>query len=269
VRDDQSATAPPLLEVRDVSVAFRQQRGGWVQAVQSVSFSVQQGETVALVGESGSGKSSLARLILCLTKPQNGEIRLEGERIDDLPRRDLRRKRLLMQPVFQDASAAFNPRRSVFQSLSEALGCARTPPTDLRQAAEELLEQVRLPVTARMMAAFPHELSGGQRQRLGIARALAVDPRLIVADEPLSGADLSIRGQILDLLIDIQERRGIAYLFITHDMALARAFAHRVLVMLKGQIVEQGPADAIFSSPRHNYTKVLVSAAVSLDDVTQ
>ncbi len=256
-----------LLDVRDVSVSFRQQGGGVVHAVQAVSFEVHAGETVALVGESGSGKSSLARLVLCLNRPKSGEILLQGARIDHLSTRALRPRRLVMQPVFQDAASAFNPRRSVFQSLVEALRCAERPPRDMRAAAEQLLEQVRLPPTSRTLDAFPHELSGGQRQRLGIARALAVDPKLIVADEPLSGADVSIRGQILDLLIEIQETRGIAYLFITHDMALARAFAHRVLVMYKGQIVEQGETDQVFAQPKNDYTRLLVNAAMSIDDV--
>lgn len=257
---------PPLLEVREVSVSFKQRHGEIVHAVRSVSFEVRRGETVALVGESGSGKSSLARLILCLTRPHGGEIAINGDRIDHLSARDLRKKRLLMQPVFQDAAGAFNPRRSVFQSLVEALRCSAAPPSDMRAAAEQLLEQVKLFPANRLLNAFPHELSGGQRQRLGIARALAVDPKIIIADEPLSGADVSIRGQIIDLLIEIQELRGIAYLFITHDMGLARAFAHRVLVMYKGSLVEQGPAEQIFASPQHEYTRLLVSAAVSIDD---
>jgi ABC-type glutathione transport system ATPase component len=257
----------PLLDVRDVSVSFKQQRGGLVRAVQSVSFTVRFGETVALVGESGSGKSSLARLVLCLTRPQAGQILLGGERIDHLSTRDLRAKRLLMQPVFQDAASAFNPRRSVFNSLVEALRCAAVPPQDMRGAAEQLLAQVKLPPTDRILNAFPHELSGGQRQRLGIARALAVDPKLIVADEPLSGADVSIRGQILDLLIEIQETRRISYLFITHDMALARAFSHRVLVMYKGHLVEQGDTDQVFARPQNDYTRLLVEAAMSIDEI--
>ena len=265
--NDTDRPESPLLEVREVSVSFRQQHGGVVRAVNSVSFHVEQGETVALVGESGSGKSSLARIILCLQRPSAGQVLLRGERLDQLSNRDLRSKRLLMQPVFQDAAAAFNPRRTVLQSLVDALRCSLSPPADMPAAAKDLLEQVKLFPAARLLGRFPHELSGGQRQRLGIARALAVDPRLIIADEPLSGADVSIRGQILDLLIEIQETRGIAYLFITHDMALARAFAHRVLVMYKGEIVEQGETDAVFDEPRSDYTRLLVKAALSIDDL--
>ncbi|WP_213771866.1 ATP-binding cassette domain-containing protein [Bradyrhizobium sp. dw_78] len=263
----ETQPARPLLDVRSASISFKQQHGAMVHAVRSVSFAVGAGETVALVGESGSGKSSLARLVLCLTRPDSGEIHLAGERIDHLSNRELRTRRLLMQPVFQDASAAFNPRRTVMQSLEQALRCSATPPVDMRPAVEELLEQVRLFPASRLLNRFSHELSGGQRQRLGIARALAVNPRLIVADEPLSGADVSIRGQILDLLIEIQESRGIAYLFITHDMTLARAFAHRVLVMYKGEIVEQGTTEQIFAEPKNEYTKILVKAAASIDDV--
>lgn len=257
--------ASALLDVRDVSISFRQQHGAMVHAVRSVSFTVGAGETVALVGESGSGKSSLARLALCLARPNSGEVHLAGERIDHLSVRDMRSRRPLIQPVFQDASAAFNPRRTVMQSLEQALRCSAKPPVEMRPAVEALLEQVKLFPASRLLNRFPHELSGGQRQRLGIARALAVSPRLIVADEPLSGADVSIRGQILDLLIEIQESQGIAYLFITHDMALARAFAHRVLVMYKGEIVEQGPAEQIFAAPQNDYTRLLVKAASLVD----
>jgi ABC-type glutathione transport system ATPase component len=256
-----------LLDVRRVSQSFRQQNGQIVQAVRDASFWVDAGETVALVGESGSGKSSLARIVLCLSRPDSGEVWLQGERIDTLSTRQMRARRHVMQPVFQDASAAFNPRRTVFGSLAQAVRRCADPPAAPGPAVEALLEQVQLTPARHFLDRYPHELSGGQRQRLGIARALAMDPRLIVADEPLSGADVSIRGQIINLLIDLQAARGMSYLFITHDMGLARASSQRVLVMYQGVLIEQGPTEMVFANPRHDYTRLLVRAAELPDEV--
>lgn len=257
---------PPILDVRDVCRNFILPDGEVLRAVRDVSFTVAPGETVALVGGSGSGKSTLARIALCLSTPSSGEVFLAGERIDDLPPRRLRDRRRIMQPVFQDSSMAFNPRRTVHQSLAMAVGQSPVVPRDAVQAVTTLLNQVNLRPADQFLGRFPHELSGGQRQRLGIARALAVSPQLIVADEPLSGADVSIRGQVLNLLLDLQAARNVAYLFITHDMAVARSFAHRVLVMQGGQVVEQGPAKQIFSDPQHDYTRLLVQVARAAED---
>jgi peptide/nickel transport system ATP-binding protein len=259
-----AAAAPPLIEVRHVDQTFVQQDGRLVHAVRDVSLVVGAGETVALVGESGSGKSSLARLILCLSRPVRGEVLFDGERVDQLSNAQLLERRKLIQPVFQDSAAAFNPRRTVFQLLRQALLQGPYRAANLETMAATLLEQVHLAPGRGFFNRLPHELSGGQRQRLSIARALAMRPRVIVADEPLSGADISIRGQILNLLVDLQAEYGMSYLFITHDMAVAREFAHRVLVMYHGQIVEQGLAHEVFDAPQHPYTRTLVDSSLAI-----
>jgi ABC-type glutathione transport system ATPase component len=251
----------PLLEIAGVSKNFRRSRTEIVHAVRAVSLTVAAGETVALVGESGSGKSTLGRIALGLLKPDGGRVLVEGRSLHELASTELRRVRARMQPVFQDAAAALNPRRTAREHLLQALG-AHDAVAERR--AIELLDSVGLQPGAEYLARFPHEFSGGQRQRLTIARALAPQPRLIIADEPLSGADVSIRGQILNLLLDIKRASGIAYLLITHDISVARAFSDRVAVMMGGEIVETGPADQVLSSPGHQYTKRLLAAVPSL-----
>lgn len=252
----------PLLELRGIVKTFRRS-GGDVRAVKGVDLTVAYGETVALVGESGSGKSTLGRIALCLLRPDAGEVRLVGQKLTGLSPGALRRLRTKMQPIFQDPAAAFNPRRTVMELLDQALPhvAAREQP----ERAVGLLEHVGLRPGGVFLRRFPHQLSGGQRQRLAIARALAMDPILIIADEPLSGADVSIRGQILNLLSDLQTERGVAYLMITHDISVARAFAHRVAVMMQGEIVETGRAAEVLAAPRHPYTKRLIAAVPSLD----
>jgi ABC-type glutathione transport system ATPase component len=248
----------PLLEIRDVSKTYRRSRTELVHAVQSVSLAVGTGETIALVGESGSGKSTLGRIALGLLNPDRGSVLLEGRSLQAAHGSELRRLRTTLQPIFQDASAALNPRRSAREHLLQALA--------VRHAATEteaigLLESVGLRPGADYLERFPHELSGGQRQRLTIARALAPQPRLIVADEPLSGADVSIRGQVLNLLLEIKRARRIAYLFITHDISVARAFSDRVAVMTQGEIVEAGPTERVLANPEHAYTRRLLKAS--------
>lgn len=247
----------PLLELKDVSKTFRRSRAESVVAVCSVNLHVAAGETVALVGESGSGKSTLGRLALGLLAPDSGSVFIAGRPLHQLAAAELRRLRVEMQPIFQDAAAALNPRRSAKGHLLQALA--------VRGAAKEaeaiaLLESVGLRPGHDYLHRLPHELSGGQRQRLTIARALASEPSLIVADEPLSGADVSIRGQILNLLLDIKQQRAIAYLLITHDISVARAFADRVAVMMMGRIVETGPAERVLRQPEHAYTRRLLGA---------
>jgi ABC-type glutathione transport system ATPase component len=254
--------AGPLLELRNVSKTFRSAAGETVQAVRAVSLAVRRGETVALVGESGSGKSTLGRIALGLIGPDAGEVLLEGRSFASLSSRTFREARTAMQPIFQDATASLNPRRPVRQLMAQALR-RRTGDVDARAAA--LLDSVGLRPGVDYLDRLPHELSGGQRQRLAIARALAVEPALIVADEPLSGADVSIRGQVLNLLLDIQEARGNAYLMITHDISIARAFADRVAVMLRGEIVESGPVEDVLVRPAHAYTRRLLAAVPELD----
>jgi len=250
-----------LLEIADVSKTFKRTRTEEVRAVRGVSLSVAAGETVALVGESGSGKSTLGRIALGLLRPDSGRVLLDGQSLYELGSRELRRARTCMQPVFQDAAAALNPRKTARDHLLQALG-ARDAAAVRR--AVELLDSVGLQPGSEYLPRFPHELSGGQRQRLTVARALAPRPRLIIADEPLSGADVSIRGQILNLLLDIKRASGIAYLLITHDISVARAFSDRVAVMMRGEIVETGPVGEVLTSPRHDYTRRLLAAVPAL-----
>jgi ABC-type glutathione transport system ATPase component len=252
----------PVLELQKVSKSFRRRDGGIQHAVKAVDLTVHAGETVALVGESGSGKTSLARISLALLKPDSGDALLLGQSLVKIDPARLREIRTAMQPVFQDSSAAFNPRRTVAQALGQAIVRKKLNPREREDRIVELLEQVRLTPGRSFLTRFPHELSGGQRQRLAIARAIAMDPVLIIADEPLSGADVSIRGEILNLLLDLQAERGVAYLFVTHDISIARAFAHRVAVMHEGSLVEQGAADEVIDRPKHPYTERLVAASV-------
>jgi ABC-type glutathione transport system ATPase component len=248
----------PVLQLDGVEKSFSRPGHPPVRAVHGVSLTVNPGETVALVGESGSGKSTLGRIALALIRPDRGRVFLSGKCISDLSPKSLRDARVAMQPIFQDPSASFNPRRTVRFILGQALRLH--PPAEHLQRAITLLEGVGLRPAAALLERLPHELSGGQRQRLAIARALAMDPMLIIADEPLSGADVSIRGQVLNLLADLQQSRRVAYLMITHDISIARVFAHRVAVMFRGEIVETGPADQVLSSPSHAYTRKLVAS---------
>jgi ABC-type oligopeptide transport system ATPase subunit len=252
----------PILALENVSKTFRRSGGAEVRAVVNVSLHVDAGETVALVGESGSGKSTLGRIALGLLAPDAGKVLLEGRSILDMPDEEFRAARTVMQPIFQDAGASLNPRRQARELLAQATKRRDLP---LEKIAIELLEGVGLRPGASFLPRFPHELSGGQRQRLAVARALAMEPKLLIADEPLSGADVSIRGQILNLLIDIKEARGVAYLMITHDISIARAFADRVAVMKLGEIVETGPAKEVLGNPKHAYTQQLVAAVPMLE----
>jgi len=254
----------PLLELCHLHKIFARRGAPPLRAVDDVSLSVEAGECVALVGESGSGKSTLARLALRLLLPDSGQVLLEGNDFARLSGQALRRARMTVQPVFQDASATFNPRRTVRGLLRQALvqaGRANTRDTALCA----LLERVELHPAADLLPRYPSELSGGQRQRLSIARALATEPRLIIADEPLSGADVSIRAQILDLLTGLQAASGLAYLLITHDMLLARAVSDRVAVMYQGRIVETGPTASVLDRPGDPYTRRLLAAVQSVD----
>ena len=255
----------PILELRNVTKIFRQRGAELLKAVDGVSLRVDEGECLAIVGESGSGKSTVARLALSLLRPDSGDILLNGRSLIGMSAKELRVHRLGMQPVFQDPSASFNPRRTVGSSLDQALAQCVQPVADRRRRALELLSQVELRPPEDYMERFPHELSGGQRQRLAIARALALSPKLIIADEPLSGADVSIRAQILNLLVDLQRQRRVAYLLITHDLLVAQAVAHRIAVMYRGRIVEEGPTATVMNAPRDPYTVRLLEAAHSVD----
>ena len=258
---DAAATAQPLLVLDQVSKSFRGGRGV-VAAVRPTSLTVHAGEIVALVGESGSGKSTLGRIALGLIAPDSGHVYFDGHRLTGLSAAELRALRTGMQPIFQDPTASLNPRRTVRELLMQALW---KRPVEGDACCIGLLEDVGLRPAARYLDRYSHELSGGQRQRVSIARSLAMEPRLIIADEPLSGADVSIRGQVLNLLLDIQRSRGVAYLMITHDIGVARAFADRVAVMMKGELVETGPAAEVLRAPVHEYTRRLVAAVPELD----
>lgn len=254
---------PLRLQIDNVCKTFHLRDGSAYQALRNVTLGVAAGETLALVGESGSGKSTLARVALALTMPDTGDVRFGGESICGVKPGTLRQIRTRMQPVFQDAGAAFNPRRTIFSSIRQAFPPGAVHRRDERERAIALLDQVHLSPGAQFLDRYPHQLSGGQRQRLGIARALAANPTLIVADEPLSGADISTRSRVIDLLTELQETTGVAFLFITHDIFLARSFAHRVAVMHQGSLVELGSAASVTGNPQHPYTQRLVASTLA------
>lgn len=254
-----------LLEVRNLKKHFPITGGvlsrttGYVKAVDGVSFSIREGETLGLVGESGCGKTTAGRTILRLIKATEGEVIFDGVDVMGLSGRDMRAMRRKMQIIFQDPYSSLNPRMTVGGMLAEALKIHRLAKGDgIRERVSELLEIVGLrPESARR---YPHEFSGGQRQRIGIARALAVDPRFIVADEPVSALDVSIQAQIVNLLQDLQEKLGLTYLFVAHDLSVVRHISDRVAVMYLGKIVEIADAATLYAEPSHPYTQALLSA---------
>jgi len=254
----------PLLEVRDLVKHY--ETGGFLQrgrppvrAVDGVSFDIARGETLALVGESGCGKSSVGRTILRLQDRTAGSVRFEGRDVFALGREELRILRRRMQIIFQDPYSSLNPRMTVGDAVAEGIRIHRLARgADVRRRVSALLEEVGLDPS--YAGRYPHEFSGGQRQRIGIARALAVEPAFIVCDEPVSALDVSVQAQVINLLRDLQQRRGLSYLFIAHDLAVVRQIAHRIAVMYLGQIVETGPTEALLADPRHPYTQALLSA---------
>jgi oligopeptide/dipeptide ABC transporter ATP-binding protein len=259
--------AAPLLSVRDLVVRYASARhGGAMTAVHGVSLELRAGRILALVGESGSGKTSLARAVLQLLPAAAGEVRLQGHSLGTMSRRELRAARRQVQAVFQNPAASLSPRRSVQQSLLEplvhfGLGDA----TAREERARQALATVGL--EASLLGRYPHELSGGQRQRVALARALVCEPQLIVADEPLSSVDAPARAQLIELLRDLRDRLGIAFLLVSHDLGAVRNLADTVAVMYCGRLVETGPAAVVLEQPAHPYTRALL-AAVPLPDPT-
>ncbi len=252
--------AAPLLEVRKLGKVFPVDGGRRLVAVDGVDLEIAAGETLALVGESGSGKSTVARCILRLVEPSGGDITIGGGSILGLNPSGMTDIYRRIQMVFQDPNASLNPRMSIRQILREPLRLhLNLLHVDCAQRELELVEMVGL--SPAHLDRYPHELSGGQRQRVGIARAIAVSPEIVILDEPTSSLDVSVRGQILDLLLDLQARLNLAYLFITHDLQVVQHVADRVAVMYLGGIVESGPTKAIFAAPLHPYTRALLSAA--------
>jgi oligopeptide transport system ATP-binding protein len=260
------STNGALLEVSDLTKHFPIRQGilfdrtvGYVKAVDGVSFAIAEGETLGLVGESGSGKSTTGYCILQLLKPTSGSVRFMGRELTELGREELRRIRREMQIVFQDPYASLDPRMTVGDIVSEplvvhAVGSRRAR----RETVRGLLEVVGF--NPEFTNRYPHEFSGGQRQRIGIARALALNPKLIVCDEPVSALDVSIQAQILNLLKDLQRDFGLTYLFIAHDLAVVRAMSDRIAVMKQGKLVEIGPAAQVYSHPQDEYTRALLAA---------
>jgi len=260
-----------LLEIQNLKVHFPVQQGlfrratEFVRAVDDVSFTIAPGETVGLVGESGCGKTTLGRAAIKLVEPTSGRIVFEGEDIARLSGRELRARRRRFQMIFQDPYGSLDPRLTVAAIIGEALDIHRLAPdaSARRQRIDALLRDVGLdPSHAQRQ---PHEFSGGQRQRIGIARALAVEPKLIVCDEPVSALDVSVQAQIINLLQDLQREHGIAYLFVAHDLAVVKHISRRILVMYLGRIVESGESKSLCRTPKHPYTQALLSAVPVVD----
>ncbi|MGW7542652.1 ATP-binding cassette domain-containing protein [Streptomyces sp. NPDC054770] len=258
---DEELPAEPLLAADDVVVEYPSK--GWrrppFRVLKGVSITIGAGETLGLVGESGSGKTTLGRAVLGLAPVTSGTVRYRGKVISGLGRKERRALSDDIQVVFQDPYTSLNPAMTVTDILSEPLRVAGTSRTEAEKRVRDLLDQVRLPADAGER--LPREFSGGQRQRIAIARALSRDPRVIVCDEPVSALDLSTQARVLDLFVEIQERTGVAYLFVTHDLSVVRHISHRVAVMCGGEIVETGDAARITRTPEHPYTQRLLLAA--------
>ena len=254
-----------LLEVNHLKKYFKTNKGT-LQAVDDISFTLDAGKTLGLVGESGCGKSTTGRAILRLTEPTSGEVLFNGKDVAKMKSREMHQMRMDMQMIFQDPFSSLNPRKTVAELIAEPLKWYKIHKSKAEQASHvsKLMETVGL--ASRLTNVYPHELDGGRRQRIGIARALALDPKFIVCDEPVSALDVSIQAQVLNLLKELQNEFGIAYLFITHDLSVVNHFSDDIAVMYLGQIVEKAPAKELFNNPVHPYTKALLSA-IPIPDV--
>ena len=261
---------PPLLQVDGLTKEYPAGsslfgRRGVFKAVDGVSFSLARGETLGLVGESGSGKSTVARCLMQLERPTGGRVQLNGQELVGMTQRQLRPLRKVMQIIFQDPYSSLNPRMTAGRFVADPILIheGKQPRRALQNRLQTLFARVGLDNSH--INRYPHEFSGGQRQRICIARALAMSPQLIVADEPITALDVSIQAQIINLLQQLQDEQGLSYLFISHDLGMVRHICHRVAVMLRGMIVETGPVDAIFDDARHPYTQALLSATLEAD----
>lgn len=248
-----------ILDVKNLKKYFKTP-SGMLHAVDDVSFSIERGRTLGIVGESGCGKSTTGRAILRLIEPTSGEVLFEGKNIPALKEKEMHEMRREMQIIFQDPFASLNPRHTVYQAISEPIQFSKLLKTreEIEERTLELMRTVGL--AERYINAYPHELDGGRRQRIGIARALSLNPKFIVCDEPVSALDVSIQAQILNLLKDLQEQMGLTYIFITHDLAVVNHFADDIAVMYLGKVIEKAPAEELFRNPMHPYTKALLSA---------
>ena len=255
--------AEKYIEVRNLKKYFKN-KAGMLHAVDDVSFSINEGDTLGVVGESGCGKTTTGRCMIRLVEPTSGSVLFDGKDIAQLGRRELNKARKDMPIIFQDPFSSLNPRRTVYQTIAAPIKFHDILPgarkLDIERRVLELMETVGL--AERLINTYPHELDGGRRQRIGIARALAVEPRFIVCDEPVSALDVSIQAQILNLLRDLQRDRGLTYVFITHDLAVVNHFANDIMVMYLGQTVEKAPAKELFKNPLHPYTQALLSAVL-------
>ncbi|NLT40209.1 MAG: ATP-binding cassette domain-containing protein [Clostridiales bacterium] len=253
--------AEKILEVKNLKKYFKT-GAGTVHAVDGVSFTIDKGETLGIVGESGCGKSTAGRCILRLIEPTSGEVIFNGRNILKLNRRELKKARNDMQIIFQDPYSSLNPRKTVQEIIAEPIKFSKIMPgaskADIEKRTRELMDTVGL--AERLYNAYPHELDGGRRQRIGIARALAMEPKFIVCDEPVSALDVSIQAQILNLLKKLQRDKDLTYIFITHDLSVVNHFSENIMVMYLGQAVEKAPAEELFANPLHPYTKALLSA---------
>lgn len=256
-----------ILEVKNLKKYFKTP-SGMLHAVDDVSFCIERGKTLGIVGESGCGKSTTGRVVLRLLEPTSGSVLFEGKDITQLNEQQMREMRKEMQIIFQDPFASLNPRHTVYQAISEPIVFNRLI-KDKYEIEEKTLDLMRtVGLAERYVNSYPHELDGGRRQRIGIARALALNPKFIVCDEPVSALDVSIQAQILNLLKDLQVQMNLTYIFITHDLAVVNHFADEIAVMYLGQIVEKAPSEELFANPLHPYTKALLSA-IPIPDIDE